>query len=174
VGGYTKEVIPVEYKPRYQKWKKEFLATPTGRGQWEMYAHNPRLVLTITVSGDRFNGAITDKFEWGDSGHLIAVTITLGGRLDEGYPGPEYYPVLSSLKPLVESDSISKHILAAAKTAPEKEPARNNYSSNLAYLRDKAHWILAQKVKQQVEPSEAMVTKETETETEKESNDDNL
>ncbi len=117
-GGCIKEVIPDKYKKRYQEWKKEFLASGIGRSQWEIYAHHPRLVLTITVSGDRRNGAITDKFKWDDSGNLIAATITLG-KSDEGYPPPFYYPVLRSLKSFVESGSISEHVLAAAKIAHE-------------------------------------------------------
>ena len=118
-GGHINEVIPDKYKKRYQKWKREFLASETGRRQWETYAHHPRLVLTITVSGDRCNGAITDKLKWDDSGNLIAATIALGRRIDEGYPGPANYPVLSSLARFVDSGAISKHILAAAKIAHE-------------------------------------------------------
>ena len=100
-GGHIQEVIPVKYKKRYQEWKREFLATATGRSQWERYAHHARFVLTITVSGDRHNGAITDKFNWDNSGNLTAATITLGPRIDEGYPSPACYPVVSSLAPFV-------------------------------------------------------------------------
>lgn len=118
-GGQIKEVIPDKYKQRYQKWKREFLASETGRRQWETYARHPRLVLTITVSGDRRNGAITDKFKWDDSGNLLAATITLGPRIGEGYSSPVHYPVLSSLARFVESYAISEQILAAAKIAHE-------------------------------------------------------
>jgi len=113
------EIIPEQYKRRYQEWKSEFLACETGRRQWETYAHHPGLLLTITVSGEKRNGAITGKFKWGDSGNLIAATITLGYRIDEGSPDPIYYPVLSSLGPLVDSGAISGRILAAAKIAHE-------------------------------------------------------
>ena len=118
-GGCIKEVIPDKYKKRYREWKKEFLASGIGRSQWEIYAHHPRLVLTITVSGDRRNGAITGELKWDDSGNLVAATITLGPQIDEGYPNPAYYPVLGSLEPLESSHRIGGRILAAAKIAHE-------------------------------------------------------
>jgi hypothetical protein len=118
-GGNIREVIPDKYKRRYQKWKREFLASEIGREQWETYAHHGRLVLTITVSGDKGNGAITDKFQWDVSGNLTAATITLGQRLDKDHPNAANYPVLGSLTPLVESGAISWRILAAAKIAHE-------------------------------------------------------
>lgn len=117
--GGIKEVIPDKYKKRYEEWKKEFLASEIGRRQWEMYTHQPRLVLTITVSGDRRDGAHAGKFTWDDSGNLIAATITLGPRIDKGYPDPVYYPVLSSLERLKSSFAVSGKILAAAKIAHE-------------------------------------------------------
>lgn len=116
--GGIKEEIPAKYNDRYLEWKKEFLASATGRGQWDRYAHQPRLVLTITISADRRDGARTDKYEWDDSGDLIAVTITLGSQIDNGYPNPAYYPVLSSMERLKSKLKIG-NILAAAKIAHE-------------------------------------------------------
>ena len=134
-GGHIEEVIPDKHRKRYQKWKREFLASETGRRQWETYAHHSRLVLTITVSGDRCNGAITDRFKWDDSGNLVAATITLGPQIDEGCPPPFRYPALSSLAPAVESEAISKHILAAAKIAHEFGHVNRMVSSDGALLR---------------------------------------
>src|SRR4030095_5293010 len=57
--GGLREVIEGRYKSRYQVWKNEFLSTDIGRAQWEMYAHHPRLVLTITVADSNPNGAAT-------------------------------------------------------------------------------------------------------------------
>jgi len=48
--GGIREEIADKYKKRYQEWKDEFLSTETGRAQWEIYEHNPRLVLTLTIS----------------------------------------------------------------------------------------------------------------------------
>src|SRR5262244_2571496 len=46
--GGIREEIPDRYKTRYQQWKAEFLSTPIGQAQWEVYARHPHLVLTIT------------------------------------------------------------------------------------------------------------------------------
>src|SRR5437867_12164045 len=48
--GGIRESISSKHQKRYQEWKHEFLSTDIGRAQWEMYAHHPRLVLTITIS----------------------------------------------------------------------------------------------------------------------------
>jgi hypothetical protein len=117
--GGIKEVIPDRYKERYQQWKTEFLATETGRSQWESYEQTANFVLTITMSKDDRNGAGTGKYKWDDTGKLVAATITLGCRLDEGYPNPIYYPVMNALAPRESSYGINTSILAAAKIAHE-------------------------------------------------------
>src|SRR4051812_39101806 len=85
-GGGIKEVIPDKYKERYEQWKKEFLASETGLAQWQKYEQNADFTLTITVIKDDRNGAGSGKYKWDDSGKLVAATITLGNRIDEGYP----------------------------------------------------------------------------------------
>jgi hypothetical protein len=118
-GNGIKEEIPAKYLKRYQDWKNEFLATETGRDQWKTYAENPQFALTITVSRDNRNGGGTSKYKWDDAGRLISATITLGCRMDEGYPGPVYYPVMNSLAPRQFSPGISGSLLAATKLAHE-------------------------------------------------------
>ena len=93
------ENIPAKYKGRYQVWKSDLLSTESGRGQWEAYALNPRFTLTVVVSDDDRHGAGTGAYKWDDSGQLVAATITLGSRIDEGFPNPIYYPVMDSLWP---------------------------------------------------------------------------
>jgi hypothetical protein len=117
--GYITEVIPDKYQERYQSWKTEFLSTDTGRRQWETYAQNPRFALTITVSRENAQGARTGKYKWNDSGGLIAATITLGCRIDDGFPNPIYYPVMNSLSPGQTSSVVSGNVLAATKIAHE-------------------------------------------------------
>lgn len=117
--GGIKEVIPAKYTARYLAWKKDFLSTEAGREQWDIYAKNPDFTLTITVSRDNAEGAATGKYRWDPSGKLIAATITLGSRIDNGYPNPIYFPVMNSL---ISSDSyvpISGNTLAATKIAHE-------------------------------------------------------
>ncbi|HSE37385.1 MAG TPA: hypothetical protein VLG74_08800, partial [Blastocatellia bacterium] len=133
-GGGIQEEIPKRYNDRYLEWKKEFLASATGRGQWDTYAHHPRLVLTITMSADQRDGARTDKYEWDDSGGLIAVTITLGPQIDEGYPKPAYYPVLSSVERLKTKLKIG-NILAAAKIAHEFDHVNQAYAGGARFRR---------------------------------------
>jgi hypothetical protein len=118
-GGGIKEVVPAKYKERYREWKEDFLDTETGRSQWESYDQNKQFTLTITVSCDDRNGAETGKYKWNDAGELVAATIKLGCRIDEGYPNPIYYPVMNALSQRDASFITNRHILAAAKIAHE-------------------------------------------------------
>jgi hypothetical protein len=117
--GGIREEIPDHYKKRYQQWKAEFLSTEIGRAQWELYQRHPRLVLTITVAHDNEHGAGSGKYKWNVSGELIAATMTLGSRLDEGYPTSVYYPVMNALEPYEKAKLISGDVLAATKIAHE-------------------------------------------------------
>jgi hypothetical protein len=117
--GGIREVIPAKYQKRYEEWKTEFLSTEIGRAQWEMYAHHPRLVLTISVGGKNIEGAGSGKYKWNDDGELVAATIQLGERLDEGYPNSVYYPVMNALEPFETRKLIGGSVLAATKIAHE-------------------------------------------------------
>jgi hypothetical protein len=118
-GGGLVESVPAKYRERYQAWKNDLLSTESGRVQWEAYASNPRFTLTVVVSDDDRHGAGTGSYKWDDSGELLAATVTLGSRIDEGYPNPIYYPVMYSLSPLSESFTVEGNVLAAAKIAHE-------------------------------------------------------
>jgi len=50
---------------------------------------------------------------------LTAATITLGCRIDDGFPNPIYYPVMHSLSPGQTSHVVSGNVLAATKIAHE-------------------------------------------------------
>ena len=117
--GGIKEVIPAKYAARYLAWKKDFLSTQAGRDQWNIYENNPAFTLTITVSRDNAEGAATGKYRWDSSGKLVAATITLGSRLDNGYPNPIYFPVMNSLISTESYVPISGNTLAATKLAHE-------------------------------------------------------
>lgn len=117
--GGIKEEIPVKYYQRYQQWKNEFLSTEAGKTQWESYQSNPNFTLTILVARENAEGATTGKYKWNEQGQLIAATITLGIRLDEGYPNPIYFPVMNSLVPSESFSRISGSTLAATKIAHE-------------------------------------------------------
>jgi YD repeat-containing protein len=117
--GGIKEEIPTKYTARYAQWKTEFLSTEAGREQWSSYQSNPQFTLTISVSRENAEGATTGKYKWNDAGQLIAATITLGTRLDEGYPNPIYFPVMNSLVPTESSSRIDGNTLAATKLAHE-------------------------------------------------------
>lgn len=114
-----KEVIPDRFRKRYKTWKKEFLSTEAGREQWERYALNRDIALTITVSEERGEGAATNQYRWDDNGKLVAVTISLGSQIDSGYPSPVNYPVLNSLAPMESAPHVSGSVLAATKLAHE-------------------------------------------------------
>jgi len=114
-----KEEIPVKYYSRYQQWKAEFLSTEAGRNQWAYYHENPNFSLTIVVTRENAEGATTGKYKWNEAGQLSAATITLGVRLDEGYPNPIYFPVMNSLVPTDSFSRISGSTLAATKLAHE-------------------------------------------------------
>ncbi|HYJ89033.1 MAG TPA: hypothetical protein VEW46_23405 [Pyrinomonadaceae bacterium] len=117
--GGIKEDVPSKYTARYSQWKTEFLSTEAGRTQWASYQSNPNFTLTIAMARENAEGATTGKYKWNDSGELIAATITLGARLDEGYPNPIYFPVMNSLVPTETSNRIDGNTLAATKIAHE-------------------------------------------------------
>jgi YD repeat-containing protein len=117
--GGIKEDIPTKYAARYREWKTEFLSTDAGRSQWMYYQNNPHFSLTIAVTRENAEGATTGKYRWNDAGQLTAATITLGMRLDEGYPNPIYFPVMNSLGPTESSNRINGNTLAATKIAHE-------------------------------------------------------
>lgn len=117
--GGIREVVPEKYAARYQQWKEEFLSTETGRRQWTAFEQDPQFTLTVVVSQENAHGGGTGKYRWDDSGKLVAATITLGSRMDEGYPNPIYFPVMNSLMPYASSHAVSGEVLAAAKIAHE-------------------------------------------------------
>ena len=117
--GGIREVVPNKYQKRYDEWKNEFLSTDIGKAQWEMYAHHLRIVLTITITGNNNEGAGSGKYKWNEAGELVSATITLGSRLDQGFPSSVYYPVMNALEPFESSKLISGNTLAAAKLAHE-------------------------------------------------------
>jgi YD repeat-containing protein len=114
-----REQISTRDQARYQTWKAAFLSAEIGQNEWETYARDPRLVLTITTSSENRHGAGIGKYEWDGSGHLVAATVTLGDRLDEEYPEPIYYPVMNALKQDEFRYAISRSTLAATKIAHE-------------------------------------------------------
>ncbi len=115
----VREIIADKYKKRYEAWKTEFLSSDTGRKEWEGYQHSDHFLLTITISDDNSRGGGTSKYKWNDAGELVAATITLGGKISQGYPSPIYYPVMNSLAPGNSSYDGSGSILAATKIAHE-------------------------------------------------------
>jgi hypothetical protein len=117
--GGIREVIPEKYLNRYLGWKKDFLSTQAGRDQWAAYENNPQFTLTITVSSENAEGATTGKYRWNQAGKLVAATIVLGNRLDDGYPSPIYFPVMNSLIATESSEPLSGNTLAATKMAHE-------------------------------------------------------
>ena len=117
--GGIREAIPDKYKERYQAWKDDFLSTETGRAQWALYAQDEQFTLTVTISDDDRHGAGTSKYKWDEDGKLVAATINLGCRINEGYPNPIYYPVLNSLAQGAPSLVTNGNVLAAAKIAHE-------------------------------------------------------
>jgi hypothetical protein len=114
-----REIIADKYKKRYDAWKTEFLSSDTGRKEWEGYQRSDHFLLTITISDDNSRGGGTSKYKWNDTGELVAATITLGGKISQGYPSPIYYPVMNSLAPGNSSYDGSGSILAATKIAHE-------------------------------------------------------
>jgi hypothetical protein len=117
--GGIREQVPAKYAARYQHWKQEFLATETGRQQWASYQDNPNFTLTVVITRDNPEGGNTGNYEWNDEGKLVAATITLGCRLDEGVPNPVYFPVMNSLLPNETTHNIGGETLAATKIAHE-------------------------------------------------------
>lgn len=128
-----RELVPEKYRSRYEQWKKDFLSTEIGQKQWNQFGSDPSFSLTIVVSRENAEGAGTGKYKWDAQGKLIAATITLGARLNEGYPNPIYYPVMNSLSSNGTSN-LDKGILAASKIAHEfGHLARTSQSDSALY-----------------------------------------
>lgn len=128
--GGIRENIPDKFKERFAKWKEEMLSTEFGRQQWDSYANNKGFILTLTMSGKRGQGAGTDEYLWDESGNFVGATITLGAKLDKGYPDPIYYPVMNSLSPNEKFYSISGTLLAATKIIHEIGHVNQTAKSN--------------------------------------------
>jgi YD repeat-containing protein len=114
--GGIKEEIPARFQKRYQEWKTELLSTGVGYQQWQSYAQDS--TFTLTIAERNSNGGETGKYKWDESGKLIAATITLGHRIDHGYPNAVYYPVMNSLETQTR-DHVRESVLAATKIAHE-------------------------------------------------------
>jgi len=114
-----REDIPRKYRNHYEQWKKEFLSTEVGRREWANYSNNDHFKLTITISQSNVEGATTGTYKWNETGELVAATISLGVRLDQGFPNPVYFPVMNSLVPTETSHKIDGVTLAATKIAHE-------------------------------------------------------
>lgn len=117
--GGIREQIPDKFKERYQRWKLELLASDFGKKQWNTYAENKKFILIITVSSDEKQGAGTGDYQWNEKGELVGATITLGSKLDKGFPNPAYFPVMNSISAFNLPDEISGITLAATKMAHE-------------------------------------------------------
>jgi hypothetical protein len=114
-----REEVPQKYMTRYRQWKKEFLSSESARQQWAAYQTNPNFTLTVVVSRDNPEGGMTSNYHWNEAGQLVAATITLGYRIDAGFPNPVYFPVMNSLLPTETSRKIDGQTLAATKMAHE-------------------------------------------------------
>ena len=106
------EIVEDKYQKRYQEWKAEFLSTEIGRAQWELYSHNPHFSLTITIAKENSHGGGSGKYIWDENGQLAGATITLGTRIDEGYPSSVYYPVMNALEAYEEEKLLDGNVLA--------------------------------------------------------------
>src|SRR5260370_40453144 len=92
-----------------------------------MYAHHPRLVLTITTAENNPNGAATGRYKWNSNGELIAATIVLGRQVDQGYPSSVYYPVMNALEPFESKQLIGGSGLGRKKQAHKFWHVRENF-----------------------------------------------
>ncbi len=117
--GGIKEDVPRKYQPKSAKWKEQFTSTEFGRQQWNRYAESKDFSLILKVSEDRGEGAQTDQYIWDEQGKLVGATITLGSRIEKGFPDPVYYPVMNSLSPRRITVEIDGGLLAATKIAHE-------------------------------------------------------
>ena len=71
------------------------------------------------MSGERGQGAGTDDYLWDETGKFVGATITLGAKLEKGFPDPIYYPVMNSLSANAEKYSVGGNLLAATKIVHE-------------------------------------------------------
>jgi len=82
--GGIREQVPEKYAARYQHWKQEFSCDRNWPAAMGVLSNNPNFTLTVVITRDNPEGGNTGNYEWNDDGKLVAATITLGCRLDEG------------------------------------------------------------------------------------------
>ena len=133
--GGIREDIPAKFKEKYLKWKTELMSSDYGHQEWERYEANKNFILTITVSGTEGQGAGTGEYKWNDEGELVEATITLGNKIDKGFPNPIYFPVMNSLSSYSDSYEISGSLLAAAKFAHESGHVNSTYKTSSKVFR---------------------------------------
>lgn len=114
-----RENVPSELRQKYDRWKKDLLATEYGRSVWGRYENDKTFLLRIVVTRERKYGAGTDDYKWDKDGKLVGATIYLGRDLDRGFPDPIYYPVMNSLRPSQNVPGGYGNVLASAKLAHE-------------------------------------------------------
>jgi len=113
------EVVPVKYQRRYERWKAEYQSTGFGANQWQTYVEKTDFTLYITISQELEHSAKAGDYKWDDDGRLVSATITLGSKIDSGYPRCIDYPVTCSLAPINLPGGVKGEILAVAKMAHE-------------------------------------------------------
>ncbi len=113
------ELVPNEFQNRYSEWKQEFLSTEFGSKLWATYSAKSDFLLTIKVNKKDNKGAGTGDYKWDENGLLIGATISLGTKIDRGFPDPIYYPVMNSMSGFADRSEIDGNVLAATKFAHE-------------------------------------------------------
>jgi YD repeat-containing protein len=71
------------------------------------------------VSKSLNHSAEAGRYEWDENGRLVSATISLGTKIDSGYPSTSNYPVTCSLAPSNLPGNVKGAILAAIKLAHE-------------------------------------------------------
>ena len=100
--------------------------------QWDKFANNKSFVLKITVAKKENQGAGTGEYQWNEKGELVGATITLGWKLDKGFPSPVYFPVMNSISSFNVPGEISNETLAATKFMHEFGHVNMTASTNQA------------------------------------------
>ena len=81
------ENIDKKYKKHYEQWKSQLLSTKEGQRLWNKFANDKSFTVTISVSNNQENGALTTPVI--QNGGITGANIVLGNNIGDAHPSAD-------------------------------------------------------------------------------------